>query len=97
MPEVTVTGGTNAYYKIQWSFDANNWFNETIDTPVAAVGGEQVVAQNIMVRDTPSTVAQVMPNSAITLDKRARYMRISQKSNAAATNITCVYHLQKLK
>lgn len=95
-PEVTTSAGTYAEYKVQWSMDQINWFDETIDEPGTAASGEILVSQNTMVRQFTSTLG-VKTTSSITLDKKARYVRLAQRSNAAGTTIATKYRYQKIR
>ena len=96
VPNVTVNAGTNAYYRIQWSFDNSNWFDETIDEAGTIAATESAITQGTMIRSVLSAATGYKPLSAITLTKRARYIRVSQRSDAAVT-ITTTYAYQLLK
>lgn len=98
VPNVTVAAGTNAYYRIQWSFDNTNWFDETIDE-AGTVGGtpaESAITQGTMIRSMASNSTGYKNLSAVTLTKRARYIRVSQRSDGAVT-VTTTYAYQLLK
>lgn len=97
VPNITTAAGTKAYYKIQWSFDNTNWFDETIDVAAAIVSFESAIEQGTMIRSVLSGSTGYKPLSAITLTKRARYIRVSQRSDAAATTIETTYDYQLLK
>ncbi len=94
IPNVTTFAGTVGQYKIQWSFDNTNWFDETIDEPGASSGGESVVSQDVMIREYDSTSNGFKTTSGVILTKKARYIRFAQRSDAPATNLTAVYNYQ---
>ena len=94
VPSITVAGGAVGYYKVQWSLDNLDWFDETLDAPRAVSSGEQVVTQSTMVRSFPSDTSGLKPLSAATFDKRARYVAIAQRSDSNVS-YTCEYSYQK--
>lgn len=98
VPNVTTAAGTNAYYRIQWSFDNTNWFDETIDVAgtIAGSPAESAITQGTMIRSVLSGSTGYKPLSSITLTKKARYIRISQRSDGAVT-IGTTYNYQLLK
>lgn len=98
-PNVIVTGATTGYFKIQWSANSNDWFDETINEP-GTVGtpaaNEQLITQNSAVWSFDASTSGVKPLASITLTKRARYVRVLQKS-AGAVAITVNYPYQLLR
>lgn len=98
-PNVVSSGATTGYFKIQWSADATNWFDETINEPgtagVPAVN-EQLITQSTAVWSFDASATGLKTRSAVTLTKRARYIRVVQKS-ADATSITVNYPYQLLR
>lgn len=92
LPSVSTPGGTVGYYKVSWSIDATNWFDETVDALGAASGGEVTVTQNAMVRQFSSASIGIKGTSASTFDKRARYVSISQRSDSANTLSTSYFY-----
>lgn len=101
IPNITTAAGTNCYLKIEWSFDGTTWFDEfesggTTWTNAAPAAGERLRdAVLIMVIEVPSASTGYKSLANFTMQKRARYCRISQKSDAAVT-VASEIHYQLL-
>lgn len=88
IPTVTTSGGVTGTYKIQWSFDAANWWNETLDTGNPMSGGEISITQSPVTRTFASDSLGIKPNSAAVLTKKGRWVRVAQKSDGAVSLVT---------
>lgn len=101
VPEVTSEDGTYAEYKVQWSMDNVNWFDETVDTAGAASGvfpsKESLIDQPTMIRRFESASTGFKGHANCTLSKNGRYVRFGHRSDAAATSVSVTYHYQLLK
>lgn len=92
-PNVVVSGGSTGYYKVSWSADGTNWFDETVDDLATPNGGEILVSQYSALRQFPSNATGFKSLSAATFDKRCRYLSISQRSDSNVT-LTTNYNYQ---
>lgn len=96
IPNVTTAGGATADYKIQWSFDSVNWFDETVDTPGTPSANESIITQSSMIRRFDSSGLGIKTICGVMLDKKARYVRIAQRSDSSVSVITdYLYQLLK--
>lgn len=95
VPWVTEIGGTIARQRLQWSFDATNWFYDTDDTFGTVASGEIPLNQNIKYKDVPSAATGLKDTCARTERRRGRYVRIAQRSDGAV-NVTTRNYVQLL-
>lgn len=92
-PNVTAAAGTNAFYRVQWSMDNTNWFDETLEADAAPGSGETAVTFATKIFSFASAATGFKSTSAVNLSKKGRYCRISQRSDASVT-VTTSYNYQ---
>lgn len=89
IPNVTTANGTTAFYKVQWSPDAVTfWWDETLDSNGSPSGGEILITQDTMIRSFISSTTGYKTNSSYTSNKRARFIRIGQRSDSSVSVAT---------
>ena len=94
-PNVTTSAATTCTWKVQWSMDGTNWFDDPFDSSYGAAASNERIPTVDTITPTFSGAATgfvtALPN-ARTFTKKARYGRIGQKSAAAATVATNYYY-----
>lgn len=94
-PNVTTTGATTCTWKVQWSMDTVNWFDDAYDSSYAAAVANERVPTVDTITPTFSGAASgfiaALPNTR-TFTKKARYGRIAQKSGGAVTVATNFFY-----
>lgn len=96
-PNVTTTGATTCTWKIQFSFDGSNWFDDPYESSfAAAVANERIPTVDTVTPQFNGAVGGYAPlNAALSgpriVQKKARFARVGQKSGGAVTVATSYY------
>lgn len=97
-PNVTTTGATTCTWKIQFSPDNTNWFDDPYESSFgAAASNERIPTVDTVTPQFNGAVSGFAPlNAALSgprcVQKKARYARVAQKSGGAVTVATSYYY-----
>lgn len=100
-PNITTTGATTCTWKIQFSPDGTNWFDDPYESSFgAAAGNERIPTVDTVTPQFNGAVSGFAPlNGALSgpriVQKKARYARVAQKSGGAVT-VAANYYYQLL-